>query len=203
MKYNYVSLLDMINQNEDKKTIIDILNSFSSPLNPDIENFIHTKAYDFERIGLTRTYLIYAVLDNNEMRLVAVYCLGQSDVEMLDNLSGKDRKYMFGTSYPLGKNVKTLLIGQLSKNYTCGNNNYITGDILMLIIFLRIQEIHKLFPSVVTHIDCKDDIHLRNYYEKYGFRLFKNNNGMLLYLKPTNEIYYSSNNNLSYELQYQ
>lgn len=86
------------------------------------------------------------------------------------------------------KNIKSFLIGQLSKNYTNNYNQYITGDILMGLIFDRIREIHLLFPSVVIHVDCEDKEVLRNYYEKYGFQLLKKHEDMLLYLLPTNKI---------------
>ncbi|MCD7893146.1 MAG: hypothetical protein LUG60_05515 [Erysipelotrichaceae bacterium] len=200
MVYKCISLFDLINQNVKIDDIRKILDTFSSPLNPDVENFIHTKAYDFERIGLTRTYLVYAQIENGQKFLVGIYCLGQSNVEINSKLSRNDKRMMFGTTYPLGKNVKSLLIGQLSKNYTNGNNQYITGDILMFMIFLKIKDIYKLFPSVVTHIDCIDDIHLREYYENCGFTLFDQIDNKLIYLKPTNEIYFSSNNKLSNEL---
>ena len=58
----------------------------------------------------------------------------------------------------------------------------------MGLIFFRIRDIHILFPSVVTRIDCKDDEHLKKYYERYGFSLFKKNGDMLIYLLATNSI---------------
>lgn len=178
----------MINQQIGKSEIMNILSDFSCPLNPDVENFIHNKAYEFERVGLARTYLVFAQPEPGETYLVAVYALGQSNVELSESLKSRHRKRMFGTSYPIGKNVKTLLIGQLSKNYTNGYNKYIIGDILMGLVFSRIKDIHTIFPSVVTHIDCKDNPHLRAYYERYGFQLFKKKDDMLIYLLPTNMV---------------
>ena len=40
----------------------------------------------------------------------------------------------------------------------------------------------------MTHIDCKDEPHLKKFYEKHGFKLFKKNDDMLIYLIPTNLI---------------
>lgn len=40
----------------------------------------------------------------------------------------------------------------------------------------------------MTHIDCKDDEHLKKYYERYSFSLFKKNGDMLIYLLATNSI---------------
>lgn len=188
MIYRTISLYDMINQKIGKDEIMKILSDFSCPLNPDVEYFIHYKAYEFERVGLARTYLVYAQPSYGKTYLVAVYALGQSNVELSDSLKSSHRKKLFGTTYPIGKNIKTLLIGQLAKNYTNGYNEYITGDILMSLVFSRIKDIHMIFPSVVTHVDCKDDENLKRYYEKYGFQLFKKKDDMLVYLLPTNKI---------------
>ena len=188
MIYRTVSLYDMINQKIGKDDIMKILSDFSCPLNNDVEYFIHNKAYDFERVGLARTYLVFVQPNQSCTYLVAVYSLGQSDVQLSDDIKPRHRRKMFGTTYPIGKNIKTLLIRQLAKNYTNGYNNYITGDILMGLVFSRIRDIHMMFPSIVTHIDCKDDEHLRKYYERYGFKLFKKKDDMLIYLLPTNLI---------------
>ncbi|MCD7892328.1 MAG: hypothetical protein LUG60_01375 [Erysipelotrichaceae bacterium] len=189
MIYKTISLYDLMKQNVDKKYIMQILLNFTCPLNPDVENFVHNKAFEFERVGLSRTYLVYAQMSYGETYLVAIFSLGQSSVELSSSLTRKDKKMIFGTTYPIGKNIKTLLIGQLSKNYTNGYNQYINGNTLMNLVFSKIKDVHSIFPSVVTHIDCKDDIHLRKYYEKFGFRLFKEADGDLIYLLPSNKIY--------------
>ncbi len=189
MIYRTISLYDLQRYKIGEGEIKKVLSNFSCPLNSEVEYFMHKKAYDFERVGLARTYLVYAYSKKDQPpKLVAMYSLGQSNVVINDNLTKNMKKKVFGTSYPIGKNIKTLLIGQLSKNYTDGNNQYITGDILMGLIFERIKEIHKLFPSVVTHIDCEDKEALKRFYSRYGFEMFKKNNNMLIYLMPTNKI---------------
>lgn len=176
-----------MNQNVGKEDIKKILSDFSCPLNEDVEQFIKQKAYDFERVGLARTYLVYALVDNVPI-FVAFYSLGQSNIVVSENLSKNMKRRIFGSTYPIGKNVKALLIGQLSKNYFNNNNQYIAGDVLMSLVFEKIKEIHFLLPSVVIHIDCKDDIHLRKFYERMGFQLFKQKGDMLIYLMPTNNV---------------
>lgn len=189
MIYRTISLYDLQRQNIGKDVIKNILSDFYCPLNSDVEDFVHKKAYDFERVGLSRTYLIYAYPRKDEPVLVAIYSLGQSNVVVSEDLNSNMKRKVFGSSYPIGRNVKTLLIGQLSKNYKNGNDQYITGDILMGLIFERIKEIHMLFPSVVTHIDCKNIPELKRYYERFGFMLFKKlEDNMLIYLQPTNNI---------------
>lgn len=187
MIYRTISLYDLINQKVGEKAIKEILSDFSCPLNEDVDYFIHYKAYDFERVGLARTYLVYALIDDKPI-LVAFYSLGQSNVVISEDLSKNMKKKIFGTTYPIGKNIKTLLIGQLSKIFYNGYNQYIAGDILMGLVFEKIKEIHLLFPSVVIHIDCRNDIHLKRFYEKMGFQLFKENGDMLIYFMPTNNV---------------
>lgn len=138
MIYRTISLYDLINQKVGEKAIKEILSDFSCPLNEDVDYFIHYKAYDFERVGLARTYLVYALIDDKPI-LVAFYSLGQSNVVISEDLSKNMKKKIFGTTYPIGKNIKTLLIGQLSKNFYNGYNQYIAGDILMELVFEKIK----------------------------------------------------------------
>lgn len=191
MKYTTISLFDLLNLEYEigKSTIVKILSDFSCPINPDVEHFMHHKAYDFEKTGLARTYLVYAHPSPDESYLVGIYSLGLSSVEISDNLTRSDKKKIFGTTYAIGKNIKTLLIGQLSKNYANGYNQYIKGYTLLTLAFSKIKQIHMLFPSVVVHIDCKDEIKLRQFYESNGFKLLKKQaNDMLLYLQPTKKV---------------
>lgn len=194
MNYFTVSLYDLLKRGVGKEDIMKILSDFSCPVNNDVENFLHVKAFDFERVGLARTNLIYALSEGNMPILVAFFTIGLSHVVVGEKLSKNDRKRVLGTSFPIGSTLKTLLIGQLAKNYTSGYNQLITGEMLMDIIFERISVIHQMMPSVVTHIDCKDVLPLRDYYEKFGFTLFKRSKDQLVYLLPTNKIIEKVNN---------
>lgn len=86
---------------------MNILLDFSCTDNKEVEDFIHEKAYDFERVGLSRTYLVYAYpFKDKSPVLVAIYSLGQSNVIIDDNLTSKMKKKIFGTTYPIGKKYK-------------------------------------------------------------------------------------------------
>jgi hypothetical protein len=90
-----------------KENIMNILLDFSCTDNKEVEDFIHEKAYDFERVGLSRTYLVYAYpFKDKSPVLVAIYSLGQSNVIIDDNLTSKMKKKIFGTTYPIGKKYK-------------------------------------------------------------------------------------------------
>lgn len=188
MIYRTVKLYDLMKENVGKEIIDEILADFSCPLNDDVEDFVHSKAYDFERVGLSRTYLIYALVDGNPI-LCGIYSLTPGAIELDNSLTKKERRKLLGTTYPIGKNIKTLLIGQLSKNYKNNNDRYITGEILLELAFERIRKVDVCTPSTVVHVDCKDIKPLRYFYERHGFTCYqKSDHGLLVYLIPTGKV---------------
>lgn len=189
MKYRTVKLFDLVyGEGVSKEDVLAILADFSCPLNEDVEDFVRHKAYDFERVGMSRTYLVFAQ-DRDELHLCGIYSLSPGVIDIDPSISKKKRKQVFGTTYPVGKVLKTYLIGQLSKNFKDGNDHYISGELLLELAFERIRENNKVVPSTVIHIDCKDIPQLRSFYERFGFTYFKtNDNGLLVYLMPTAKV---------------
>lgn len=76
MIYRTISLYDLQRQNIGKDVIKNILSDFYCPLNSDVEDFVHKKAYDFERVGfmlfkkLEDNMLIYLQPTNNILKAV-------------------------------------------------------------------------------------------------------------------------------------
>ena len=94
--------------------------------------FYAFKGLWFKKSWSSRKYLICAYPNKEDLPvLVVIYSLGQSNVEVNNDITSKMKSKIFGTTYPMGKNIKTLWIDQLSNNDTNGNNQYITRDILM------------------------------------------------------------------------
>lgn len=190
MGYIVQQLYDLMYEYElSERWIKNILAEFSCPLDQDIDDFIHTKAYDYERVGLARTYLVYT--NDNEQRLCGIFSLSTNSIKVNQKISRANRKQIFGTSYPLGKNVSTHLIGQLSKNYKDENGRLISGKELLHYALEVIKTIDTKSPSPVIRIDCKDDAHLRKFYEENGFVEFKpieEEKDLLMYLMPTKKL---------------
>ena len=188
MIYRSIQLNDLLKQ-VGRKEVEKILADFSCPLNDDIEYFIHKKAIEFELVGLSRTTLIYGTqCVEDSPKLVAFYSLSPKELALAENLKRSERRQLFGTTYSLGQSIKSILIGQLSKNYTDGNDKLITGGILMSLIFEQIKKIDVLLSSTIVHIDCKDTPGLRNFYEKFGFKYYQTNDNLLCYVIPTKKI---------------
>lgn len=190
MKYRTVLLNDLIYKFElSEDDINSILAEFSCPLNDDVEYFVKHKAVQFEKVDLARTYFVYAI-DNGESKLCGMYSLATGHLELDSKLTRKQKRSFFGTTYSLGKTINTHLIGQLSKNFSNNNDKLISGDLLIELAFERIKERNMLSPSPVIHIDCKDELKLRSFYERMGFVYFKKNEDkdLLMYLMPMKKV---------------
>ena len=56
-----VSLQDLLDELKDKKFVRDsILKNFKNKYNKDIEDFLHNKAIEFEKAGLSSTHLVFS-----------------------------------------------------------------------------------------------------------------------------------------------
>lgn len=77
MIYRTIQLYDLVVRNKiSKQLVLKLLTDFSCPLNKDVEAFLHKKAYDFERVGMSRTYLVYAQKHKEDaLKLCGFYSL--------------------------------------------------------------------------------------------------------------------------------
>ena len=188
--YKTVCLNDLIYKlklsNDD---IQKILAEFSCPLNKDVEYFLKLKAIEFEKVNLARTYLVYAI-NNNDSKLCGIYSLASGHLVLDSKISRAQKKKFFGTTYSFGSHINTHLICQLSKNYHNNYNQLISGTSLIELAFHRIKEKNKYSPSPIIHIDCKNESKLRNFYESVGFSYFGKNQDkdLLIYLMPTKKL---------------
>ena len=80
-KRNVINILDLL-MIEGEETLLQRLSSFSCPINPEIEDFIHYKAIDFARRKLSITYLI---LDETA-KLLGFFTLTHKALEIKGNL---------------------------------------------------------------------------------------------------------------------
>lgn len=185
MIYRTIQLRTMIEKVGRKETK-DFLSDFSCPLNKDVEYFVKNKAIPFELAGKSYTYLIFAQDGEEIYGLCAIYAIAPQSLLIDRKLSASQRKKYFGTTYSLGNSINALLIGQLSKNYANNLNKYISGELLMSLIFERIKLINKLVATTSVYVECENVEYLKVYYKKYGFEYFiTKEDGLLMYLIPT------------------
>ena len=126
---------------EDEGLLRQILSSFSCNKDEDIENFLHSRAVEFESLSKARTYLI---CDENQL-METNFCLDQIVIygyisialKILSvpyDVSNRKRKEIDGLSAKIhGEQIKDFscyLIGQLSKNSSVQNNDISGAELL-------------------------------------------------------------------------
>ena len=129
---------------------------------PDIEHFLKNKAVLFEKLGNSRTFLIFND-DEDEFKILAYYTLGLQVLKVPEELlSGSKTKYLDGfSSKRKGKIITefpTILIGQLGKNDLY--EDYITGSEVMhycLATLLRGQARYEGFGFQKIEKDYEED----------------------------------------------
>lgn len=173
---NLSALIDEIGEGAVKR----ILSNFSCPLNPDVEDFLRSKAIDFAKQGWAQTHLVFFLSEaekKDEKILVAYFALANKYVRIPIDLLGKagsklrsrikrfatydsdHREYFFSAP----------LIAQLGKNYTDGNNELIEGNALLAEACHKIGKIQFELGGRFTYLECEDKPVLTEFYKRNGF----------------------------------
>lgn len=134
---------------------------------------------------MARTYLVVAEDSQTSYGICAIYSITTKSISISKEMTNSFRKSIWNYIC-CWQSVNTILIGQLAKNYQDGNDQYITGEILMSLIIDYVRKIDILVPSVSVYVECENKECLKKYYEKYGFVNFSTNkDGLLQYIVST------------------
>lgn len=176
-KYIQINLSDLIEfRGEDY--VKNLLSSFSCKLNKDVENFLKTNAIVFSKRGFAKTHLVFWQSDTgDEVELVGYYAIAQKSFTVSKSSVSKST-YKHLSQYgmydsTLQKNIiSALLIGQIGKNYTDGNDTLITGDELLQLALDKVSSIQNESGGRYTYLECEDIPELKTFYERNGFTEF-------------------------------
>ncbi len=179
MTYHILNIYDML-RTMDESDIQEMLSSFSCPLNSEVENYIHNQALEFTKRGISITYLVCALDENNHvqvMQIVGYYTIAYKVVQISKNAISRttERKLSrFGEFNPSTATytLPAPLIAQFGKNYTDNLNEKISGDKLMELALDQIETIHSLAGGRVVYLECENRPKLLDYYKRQGFTEF-------------------------------
>lgn len=175
-KYIQINLSDIIKAIGEDGTK-SILSSFSCP-NKDVENFLRYKAIEFSKRDFSKTHLVFSsTLDETEKYLVGYYTIAPKFFSISkDNVSNSQYKKLsqYGEYDTHSKKctISAILIGQLDKNYTTGNDTLITGDELLKMALDKVKNIQTEIGGRYTYLECEDSPFLLSFYESNGFIQF-------------------------------
>ena len=178
--YWEVNLSDMVEElGEDE--VKNLISSFSSCLNRDVEQFLHEKAIEFAKQGLAATHLVYTS-HKGETVLVGYYALATKVfvIKKPYSLPDKLRKRLarFAKFDPVLRQatISAPLIAQLSKNFTNGYDRLITGDELLKLACDRVQAIQRNIGGRMVYLECGKTTKLVEFYKRNGFKEFDERN---------------------------
>ena len=188
MAHKIIHLGDMLEEVGEDGFFKSIAN-FSCPLDADIEFFLKNKAVTYQKSGLSSTYLVYS-LYKGEYELSGYFSIALKPLTIDTSLSRSFRKKMTGPNETLSE-IGTYLIGQLSKNYNLPIANHpLQGEELLYMACKKIKQAAYLSGGRIILVECRDIPQLKQFYEKYGFRLYKENTNdkLLKYIRNIKDI---------------
>jgi len=175
-----VSLQDLLDELKDRKHVReDILKNFKNKYNKDIEDFLHNKAIEFEKAGLSSTHLVF----NQNFVLLGYFSLANKPLLVskrnYEALSKSQRKKLCQNGKKLlsdGYIVNSYLLGQLDKNYSeeINENNQISGMQLLTLAYDTLMEAKKIINVRYVWLECEDTEKLLNFYKTFGFEEIEN-----------------------------
>lgn len=162
--FRIIRLRGIINSTKNA-VIMDKIAAFSSK-NEDVENFLKSKATDFDNRDMGRTYLMFDDVGN----LVAYFTLALKSLTFNENVSNNLKKKIQGATSNI-KSVPVILIGQLGKNFAVDDK--IKGTEILNSAFSFIYDTYKLVGCRICLIETfADETNQKVYefYKNYGFK---------------------------------
>ena len=172
-KRNVINILDLL-MIEGEETLLQRLSSFSCPINPEIEDFIHYKAIDFARRKLSITYLI---LDETA-KLLGFFTLTHKALEIKGNLLSNTVRKKLSAHARFDKNddsysASAFLLAQIGKNYNIDKENRISGSALISDADDILKDIQHRIGGGIIYLDCEDKVALRHFYmDENHYKIF-------------------------------
>lgn len=184
MKSDYF-VLNLKNLLEEERLIEAVqryIDSYSSPKNPEVENFLKKSAINFTKLNQSVTYLVFNKRNGD---FVGYFSLAlKSVIISADKLSNTSIKRLKRISVLESASntftVAAYLIAQLGKNYSIGKDSQINGTELLSIAYDQIYDGQKRFGGVMAFLECEDNDFLIEFYEnknhlsEFGVRDSKN-----------------------------
>jgi hypothetical protein len=203
MALKVISLTDLI-RTQTEESITELLYSFST-INSDssgavdVENFIHTKAISFEKMSLSRTYLIIATYKKRPY-LAGYFSISNRPLiipkKHFQRMTTTLQKRLMGIghrTYQQTYEIKGYLLGQLGKNY-CDlaiKAKGINGTDILALAYEKVLEAHRIVGGRILYLECEDNDKIKKFYTTNGFRElpeYKSDNGYCIMVKKIEDI---------------
>lgn len=164
------------------------ISTFSCEKDQDIVKFLTSKALLFEKIGKSRTFIVYDEDNSGIDNILGIFSIGLYILKVAVEFSNRKIKQLDGFSAKINnkaiEELPVILIGQFAKN---SNYKYsITGDRLMELCMKCILKGQLYLSGRIVFLECKNTYKVIEFYKKYGFNLIDsdhNSNGLIKMFK--------------------
>jgi len=183
-----VQLKDLLDTGRSKEEIQQILLTFCSlPCsNPDevhdVQFFLHNKAIEFEKMDISRTFLVFSTYKNTPY-LAGYYSLSNKPLVIskknFSKMSNSLKKSLMGIGHKTDAanyEVKGFLLGQLGKNFSpqALAANMASGADLIALAHESMYQAYRTVGGRIFYLECEDVQPLKDFYIKLGFREIQN-----------------------------
>ena len=149
-------------QGEIPKAVHEAISQFSCK-DKDVEDFLKTKAFDFERRDKSRTYLVFA--DENNA-LIGYFTLSLNALPFRSEVAKNTIKRIDGFSKDV-KAVGIVLIGQFGKD--CNLAKHFDGSRLLDICMESVYKAYDVVGGRFVMLECLEIQQVVSFYKKNDF----------------------------------
>ena len=173
MKHEVKNILEMLDSVGEERLKL-FLKTFSSPVNPAIENFVKNRAIDFARKKVSVTYL---VTDFDDGQILGCFALTHKAVSIpgagLSSSSRRKLERFARLDRAAGDYMASaFLIAQFGKNFGVDDGRRIAGSQLMDIVNDVLVNIQRQIGGGIIYLDCEDNEKLQQFYINEKFHKF-------------------------------
>lgn len=150
---NVLDLIELFGEEETKQD----LNSFSCPLNPEIEQFLVNDAIEFAKRKMSVTYI---VSDSEDGSILGYFTLANKALEIKEsavskNLAKKVSRYGILDENEGTYTVHSYLLAQFGKNFAVEGGRKIHASDLMAQVDAVIRQIQHLIGGGLIYLDVE------------------------------------------------
>lgn len=204
MVLKVVQLLDLIDSDEmPDEELKKLLFTFECKTvlgeESDVQYFLREKAVQFDKMALSRTYLVFSSY-HDKPYICGYFSIAIKSLiipkRVFAKLSNSLKRRLMGMGQKTEQanyECKGYLLGQLGKNYseTAKTAGMISGDDLLELAYDKIRESHRMVGGRVLHLECDDIPKLKDFYSRNGFAELENyesKNGLRLFVKTMDKV---------------
>ena len=173
-----LALKEIMNELEDDR-LKNLLSSFSCVYDEDIQNFLHNRAIEFEKLSKSRTYLIVSEeqFENpeiafDEFTIYGYISLAVKVFTVPEETSNRQRQQLDGFSAKEhGKQISNFpcyLIGQLARNSNVPKNSISGADLLNFAYDIIAISVDAVGGRNIL-VECRNNKKLIQFYLDNGF----------------------------------